>query len=281
MYKEIIGKNLKYLRDKKNVTQILAEEMTGIDRTTISAYELAKREPSVSNLISLANYYKVTLDFLCGRNQRMIIDITDLDELSKNKIMSIINNVDKKRSYDMNFKNIVNKLCSQFDSKAYDQDILKYGLEVLIYNLFTILILIVLSILFQNCGFGLYFIPTFCILRITLGGFHCKTIYGCTSLMVIIYSLTNILSKEIFYHNLLKIASPILIILLFIIKPCEENTLHLKNYNIYYKYLLIIIFSLVLIISKNKILNLGMFSALFVTELMYYIKYIINLKNYN
>ena len=41
----------------------------------------------------------------------------------------------------MNFKNIVNKLCSQFDSKAYDQDILKYGLEVLIYNLFTILIL--------------------------------------------------------------------------------------------------------------------------------------------
>ena len=47
MYKEIIGKNLKYLRDKKNVTQILAEEMTGIDRTTISAYELAKREPSV------------------------------------------------------------------------------------------------------------------------------------------------------------------------------------------------------------------------------------------
>lgn len=276
MYKEIIGKNLKYLRDKKNVTQILAEEMTGIDRTTISAYELAKREPSVSNLISLANYYKVTLDFLCGRNQRMIIDITDLDELSKNKIMWI-----KKRSYDMNFKNIVNKLCSQFDSKAYDQDILKYGLEVLIYNLFTILILIVLSILFQNCGFGLYFIPTFCILRITLGGFHCKTIYGCTSLMVIIYSLTNILSKEIFYHNLLKIASPILIILLFIIKPCEENTLHLKNYNIYYKYLLIIIFSLVLIISKNKILNLGMFSALFVTELMYYIKYIINLENYN
>lgn len=250
MYKEIIGKNLKYLRDKKNVTQILAEEMTGIDRTTISAYELAKREPSVSNLISLANYYKVTLDFLCGRNQRMIIDITDLDELSKNKIMSIINNVDKK-------------------------------MENRIYNLFTILILIVLSILFQNCGFGLYFIPTFCILRITLGGFHCKTIYGCTSLMVIIYSLTNILSKEIFYHNLLKIASPILIILLFIIKPCEENTLHLKNYNIYYKYLLIIIFSLVLIISKNKILNLGMFSALFVTELMYYIKYIINLENYN
>ena len=57
----------------------------------------------------------------------------------------------------MNFKNIVNKLCSQFDSKAYDQDILKYGLEVLIYNLFTILILIVLSILFQNCGFGLFY----------------------------------------------------------------------------------------------------------------------------
>ena len=97
MYKEIIGKNLRYLRDKKNVTQISAEKMTGIDRSTISSYELAKREPSVSNLISLANYYKVRLDFLCGRDQRMIIDITDLDELSRNKIMSIVNSKDKER----------------------------------------------------------------------------------------------------------------------------------------------------------------------------------------
>ena len=177
----------------------------------------------------------------------------------------------------MSFRNIVNKLCSQFDSKAYDQDILKYGLQVLIYNLFTILILIVLSIFFQNYKFGLYFIPTFCLLRVTLGGFHCKTIFGCTSLMIIIYSTVIILSKEIFYHNLLNSISPILIILLFIIKPCDENTLHLKNYNIYYKYLIITIFSLILIISKNKILNLGMFSALFITELMYYFKCIINL----
>ena len=38
-YDKNLVKNLKYLRDKKNVTQILAEEMTGIDRTTISAYE--------------------------------------------------------------------------------------------------------------------------------------------------------------------------------------------------------------------------------------------------
>ena len=39
----------------------------------------------------------VTLDFLCGRDQRMIIDITDLDELSRNKIMSIVNSKDKER----------------------------------------------------------------------------------------------------------------------------------------------------------------------------------------
>ena len=174
----------------------------------------------------------------------------------------------------MNFKNFINKLCSQFDSKAYDQDILKYGLEVIIYNLFTILILIILSILFKNYKFGLYFIPTFCLLRITLGGFHCKTIFGCTFLMITIYSLTNILSKEIFYYNLLKIISPILIILLFIIKPCEENTIHLKNYNIYYKYILIFLFSLILLIFKNHSQILGLFSALFITEIMYFLNII-------
>ncbi len=135
----------------------------------------------------------------------------------------------------MNFTSIIDYLCEQFDSSNFNKDILKYGLEVLIYNLFTLIILFLLSLIFKNFDFGIIFIPLFCILRITIGGFHCKTIYGCTILMITIYTSINYIISIPVYHSFLKYFSLLLILLLFFIKPCEENTLHLKNYNIYYK----------------------------------------------
>lgn len=89
----------------------------------------------------------------------------------------------------MKISSIIEFLCNQFDSEQYDKDILKYGLEVLIYNTLTIAILIILSLIYNNLYFGLIFIPVFSILRITIGGFHCKTVFGCTSLMIIIYTI--------------------------------------------------------------------------------------------
>ena len=77
MLKEYLPEILKKLRLERNMSQAMIEELTGIDRTTISAYEKGIREPSLKNLIKLANLYKVSLDYLCGRINRKTIDITD------------------------------------------------------------------------------------------------------------------------------------------------------------------------------------------------------------
>ena len=58
---------VKELRKKRNLSQKNVEFLTGIDRTTISAYETGKREPSIENLIKLADLYNVSLDQLFGR----------------------------------------------------------------------------------------------------------------------------------------------------------------------------------------------------------------------
>lgn len=59
---------IKELRKEKNFTQKMVEELTGIDRTTISAYEKGIRIPSIDNACKLADLYKVSLDKLFGRD---------------------------------------------------------------------------------------------------------------------------------------------------------------------------------------------------------------------
>lgn len=60
---------IKELREQKNFTQKMVEELTGIDRTTISAYEKGKRVPSIDNACKLADLYRVSLDGLFGRDR--------------------------------------------------------------------------------------------------------------------------------------------------------------------------------------------------------------------
>ncbi|WP_279015060.1 helix-turn-helix domain-containing protein [Thomasclavelia cocleata] len=86
---------LKELRKKHKYTQHMLEILTGIDRTTISAYEKGTREPSFKNLIILADFFKVSLDYLCGRTNRDILDITNEDALTKKKLIAVLNNINK------------------------------------------------------------------------------------------------------------------------------------------------------------------------------------------
>ena len=61
---------VKELRIKRKLSQKNVELLTGIDRTTISAYETGKRDPSIENVIKLADLYNVSLDQLFGRKIR-------------------------------------------------------------------------------------------------------------------------------------------------------------------------------------------------------------------
>lgn len=170
----------------------------------------------------------------------------------------------------MKISSIIEYLCNQFDSKEFEKEILEYGLKVLIYNFLTLSLLIILSLLFKNFNFGLFFIPCFTILRITIGGYHCRTIFGCTTLMITIYTVINFFVSLVNYNYFLKFFSPFLIFLLLFIKPCTENTLHFKNTDIYLNYILIVIFILDFVFLSNSYFFLSSFSALLVTELMYF-----------
>ena len=57
---------LKELRIERQVGQIELSNAIGVSKGIISLWENGLREPKLSNLIALSQYFKVSLDYLAG-----------------------------------------------------------------------------------------------------------------------------------------------------------------------------------------------------------------------
>ena len=75
---EYFAKNLKYLREKKHISQEHLANKLNINRSTISRYESEIIDPTIENVISIANIFGVPIADLAGRdiqNEELIIMI--------------------------------------------------------------------------------------------------------------------------------------------------------------------------------------------------------------
>lgn len=63
---------LKELREKKGLTQAKLAEELGFVKSTICQYEKGNREPDYDTLRKLADYFAVTVDYLLGRDSKVI-----------------------------------------------------------------------------------------------------------------------------------------------------------------------------------------------------------------
>lgn len=59
---------IKELRKAKNISQLKMAMDLNTNQNTISRYENGEREPSISDLIKIADYFGVSLDYLVGRS---------------------------------------------------------------------------------------------------------------------------------------------------------------------------------------------------------------------
>ena len=55
---------LKLLRKEKKISQLKLALDLNMSQNTISRYETGEREPGISELISIANYFNVSIDYL-------------------------------------------------------------------------------------------------------------------------------------------------------------------------------------------------------------------------
>jgi len=63
----LIVDRLKELMAEEKLNQVKLAEKTGIKQNTISAWLRGKKEPNVTSLWLLADYFNVDIDYLVGR----------------------------------------------------------------------------------------------------------------------------------------------------------------------------------------------------------------------
>lgn len=95
------SKRLKELRKKSNISQAELALILGVNQKVISDYEKGAIFPSFSNLIALADYFNVSLDYLVGRDCEAVIKSAISEENKETAdffrhLYSIVNELDEK-----------------------------------------------------------------------------------------------------------------------------------------------------------------------------------------
>lgn len=67
MFKIKFSENLRLLMKQSKINQVKLSSEIGVAQSAISAWLLNKKEPSITSLWLLANYFNCTIDELVGR----------------------------------------------------------------------------------------------------------------------------------------------------------------------------------------------------------------------
>jgi len=62
----VFQERLRRLRERRRVSRYVVSELCGLNRSAIRRYERGEREPGLKELVSIADYFEVSLDYLTG-----------------------------------------------------------------------------------------------------------------------------------------------------------------------------------------------------------------------
>lgn len=65
--KIIVAERIRELMKERSLNQVKLAQAIGVKQNTISAWLLEKKEPCITSLWLLADYFDVDIDFLVGR----------------------------------------------------------------------------------------------------------------------------------------------------------------------------------------------------------------------
>ena len=101
----LLGQRLKTLRKENNMTQNELGKKINVTKVSICCYEKGVRLPSLETLIDLSEVFKVSIDYLLGKDYFVIADNNEEYNIriSKEEIVFI----KELRKYDDLYKNIV------------------------------------------------------------------------------------------------------------------------------------------------------------------------------
>lgn len=89
----MLNEVIKKLRTANNLTQVELANALGVSKQCVSNWENDYIQPSIEMLIKLAEYFKVTTDYLLGLNEHTMIDVSGLSDAETAHIRQIISDI--------------------------------------------------------------------------------------------------------------------------------------------------------------------------------------------
>lgn len=76
----MINERIKQLRQARSMTQVELASGLGVSKQCVSNWENDYIQPSIEMLIKLAEFFKVSTDYLLGRNDGLNVNVSGLTE---------------------------------------------------------------------------------------------------------------------------------------------------------------------------------------------------------
>ena len=80
------------LRKERNMTQMSLSTSIHVSQETISAYETGRHDPTAENLIRIANFFQVSVDYLLRRSDCRIAQSSDQLSPEDAELLSLFHN---------------------------------------------------------------------------------------------------------------------------------------------------------------------------------------------
>ena len=90
-----LSTNIKFLRQKNNLTQEEISKIVGKSRVLVSQWEADERDITTEDIIKLSDYFNIPMDLLVGKDLRIKENDFDETEILFNKYKEILTEDDK------------------------------------------------------------------------------------------------------------------------------------------------------------------------------------------
>ncbi|MEM6525116.1 MAG: helix-turn-helix domain-containing protein [Bacteroidota bacterium] len=129
----LISENIKYLRKKLGLTQGQFAEHIGIKRSLVGAYEEARADPRISNLIKMAELFGTSVDILINKNVMKLSDSElKTDTLTRGKeVLAITVNSDGRENIELVPQKAAAGYLNGYADPEYIKELPRFQLPVL------------------------------------------------------------------------------------------------------------------------------------------------------
>lgn len=85
-----ISERIKGLREAVGITQSDLASALNISRSAVNAWEMGTSKPSIDTLVDLADYFHVSTDYILGREDHQLVEVSGVNQEGVDIILRLI-----------------------------------------------------------------------------------------------------------------------------------------------------------------------------------------------